>query len=104
MNDKRSNLTFSIQHQYQVTLTCSTLEYTYWTDSISLYEENQVYRPNEQDLIERKEMMHILSFQSIISTEKNLADCSTEIEQSVYTIKQGEKTIKEIILIPEVQY
>ena len=104
MNDKHSNIRFSIQHQYQLTRTCSTLEYTYWTESISLYEENQVFRPNAQELLERKETLHIPSFFSANSSKRELIDCDIEIEQSVYTIAQGKKIIKEIVLVPETQY
>lgn len=104
MNDKRSNIRFSIQHQYQVTRTCSTLEYTYWTESISLYEENQVFRPNAQELLGRNETLHLPSFLSANNSKGERIDCDFEIDKSVYTIAQGKKIIKEIVLVPEFQH
>ena len=104
MNDKNSNITFTIQHQYQVQLQCTTLEYTYWTESISLYEEDRIFVPNEQDFIERQEATNINLFDSFLSYEDIHRSCDMEVAQSVYTIKQGEKIIKEIILIPELEY
>ena len=104
--------TFTVEHQYQLRLSCNTSDYPrsntleclHWTDTVSLLGDQQVFLSKDVEFESRQNRIDKTTFEVLLSTEGKKVYCNMNATQSIYIILMAIQSTPSICIQKENVY